>query len=140
MLMVEAAVLKLGEANPARVEAGTMRTGSWGSVGRGQMKLVGRLVGMGDKRVLVAEKTGDVDQRNGSGSGSASDATWNTFRSMIDEIDRPMDEARSLAQFGRVMRRLRDQQDTEQRWRWVRRVATALAAAAGAQAVRMLSR
>ena len=62
------------------------------------------------------------------------------MRSFIDRLDPPVDEARSLAAFARVMRKLREQQDTELRWRWVRRVATALAAAAGAGAVRMLSR
>jgi hypothetical protein len=116
ILIRRAAIMKLGEVVDR--EAGTMGT---------QM----RLVGLGDKQVLV----------KGSGrAGGANNEVWQTFRSMIDRLDAPVDEARSLAMFGKVMRKLREQQDTELRWRWVRRVATALAAAAGAGAVRMLSR
>src|SRR5215216_7873146 len=105
MLIVEAAVLKLGDVDPAGVEAGNMRTESVGrGAGRGRIKLVGKLVGVGDKRVLVVENTSrDVERGIESGRGRVNDATWNTFRSMIDQIDRPMDDARSLAMFGRVM-------------------------------------
>ena len=118
IMIRRAAMMKLGEVVDR--EAGTMGT---------QM----RLVGLGDKQVLV--------KGSGLGGNAANnDEVWQTFRSMIDRLDAPVDEARSLAMFGKVMRKLREQQDTELRWRWVRRVATALAAAAGAGAVRMLSR
>ncbi len=114
------------------MEAGDMVKGKAG----GQQVHM-RLVGLGDKQVLVVEPQRAAGAQ---GEGVDSDEVWRTFRRMIDRLDGPVDEARSMVMFGKVMRRLSEQQDTELRWRWVRRVATALAAAAGAGAVRMLSR
>ena len=103
-----------------------------------------RLVGLGDKQVLVVER--QEPQQAGQGveqEGGEVDRMMRSMRAMrsfIDRLDPPVDEARSRAAFARLMHKVREQQDTELRWRWVRRVATALAAAAGAGAVRMLSR
>lgn len=56
------------------------------------------------------------------------------LRTWLDEMDVPCDETKSLAMFQQVMVRLEEQQQWS---RWARRVAGALAALAGAQAVRM---
>jgi hypothetical protein len=99
-----------------------------------------RLVGLGDKQVLVVEREEASRVEQPVEGGEEAQRMMRSMRSFIDRLDPPMDEARSRAAFARLMRKLREQQDTELRWRWVRRVATALAAAAGAGAVRMLSR
>jgi hypothetical protein len=139
-----AAMLNLGDV--VETEAGDMA---------GSKHVHMRLVGLGDKQVLVVERQarqagqagqarqdGQVAEQQGEESGEVERLmrSMRGMRSFIDRLDPPMDEARSRAAFARVMRKLREQQDTELRWRWVRRVATALAAAAGAGAVRMLSR
>lgn len=61
-------------------------------------------------------------------------AQWQTWQGWIDKLDVPCDETKSLAMFQQVMVRLEEQQQWS---RWARRVAGALAALAGAQAVRM---
>lgn len=71
--------------------------------------------------------------------------SWQSLRALIDGMQGPIDEARSLAGFRQVMQKLQQQQEQqeqkEQRWRWLRRISGALAAVVGAQAaVRMLSR
>ena len=129
-LIGRVAMMNAGEV--VAMEAGDMVKGKAG----GQQVHM-RLVGLGDKQVLVVEPQRAAGAK---GEGVDSDEVWRTFRRMIDRLDGPVDEARSMVMFGKVMRRLSEQQDTELRWRWVRRVATALAAAAGAGAVRMLSR
>jgi len=103
-----------------------------------------RLVELGDEQVLVVERQepqqAGQDVEQGGGEVERMMRSMRAMRSFIDRLDPPVDEARSRAAFARLMRKVREQQDTELRWRWVRRVATALAAAAGAGAVRMLSR
>ena len=127
-LMGQGAMFNLVDV--AQREAGDMRSK--------QVQM--RLVGLGDKQVLVVERE-ELGQGEGeSGEVERMARSMGAMRSFIDRLDPPVDEARSRAAFARLMRKLREQQDTELRWRWVRRVATALAAAAGAGAVRMLSR
>jgi hypothetical protein len=122
-------MLNLGDV--AETEAGEM----------GSKHVYMRLVGLGDKQVLVVERQAGEDvEDEETVEVERQMRSMRGMRSFIDRLDPPMDEARSRAAFARVMRKLREQQDTELRWRWVRRVATALAAAAGAGAVRMLSR
>jgi hypothetical protein len=133
ILIGRVAMMNVGEV--VAMEAGDMVKGKAG----GQQVHM-RLVGLGDKQVLVVEPQRAAGAQGDGVNSDGSDEVWRTFRRMIDRLDGPVDEARSMVMFGKVMRRLSEQQDTELRWRWVRRVATALAAAAGAGAVRMLSR